>query len=174
VTLAKRSATSLCLSRARRGRGRLPGAQLHAGVCRGAGHLPERLAGSQANGNVALWRGYTLRVSGNRQSRRAGTPMGQGALHRPQSCRMGGPKVHVMRIRGRTRCSSRIAQICQRYIVRPRALKVHIARAMPRQNLASMSVETLYKLRQEDWRADEGSLSFFSPPGGPQQANLIS
>src|SRR5262245_20314788 len=44
VALAERSSTSLCLSRARRGRGRLPGAQLHAGVCRGAGHVSERLA----------------------------------------------------------------------------------------------------------------------------------
>src|SRR5262245_55096484 len=35
VALAERSATSLCLSRTRRGR--LPGAQLHASVCRGAG-----------------------------------------------------------------------------------------------------------------------------------------
>src|SRR5215470_3271879 len=95
VALAKRSSTSLCLSRMRRGRGRLPGAQLHAGVCRGAGHVPERLAGSEADGNVALRRGCTLRVSGNRQSRRARTPMGQGALYRPQSCRLGNPKVHV-------------------------------------------------------------------------------
>jgi hypothetical protein len=95
VALAERSSTSLCLSRARRRRGRLPGAQLHAGVCRGAGHVPERLAGSEADGNAALWRGCTLRVSGNRQPRRARTPMGQGALHRPQSCRMGSPKVHV-------------------------------------------------------------------------------
>ena len=72
-----------------------PGAQLHASVCRGAGHVPERLAGSEADGNVALWRGCTLRVSGNRQPRRARTPMGQGALYRPQSCRMGSSKVHV-------------------------------------------------------------------------------
>ena len=47
------------------------------------------------DGNVALWRGCTLRVSGNRQSRRARTPMGQGALYLPESCRMGNPKVHV-------------------------------------------------------------------------------
>ncbi len=86
---------SLCLSRARRRRGRFPGAQLHAGVCRGAVHFPKRLAGSETDGNVALRRGCTLRVSGNRQPRRARTPMGQGALHRPQSCRMGNPKVHV-------------------------------------------------------------------------------
>ena len=45
--------------------------------------------------NVAFWRGCAVRVSGNWQPRRARTPMGQGALHRPQSCRMGGPKVHV-------------------------------------------------------------------------------
>src|SRR5262245_51278702 len=77
VALVERSSTSLCLSRMRRGRGRLPGAQLHAGVCRGAGHVPERLAGSEADGNVALWRGCTLRVSGNWQSRRARTPMGK-------------------------------------------------------------------------------------------------
>ena len=95
VALAERSSTSLCLSRARRRRGCLPGAQLHASVCRGAGHVPERLAGSEADGNVALWRGCTLRVSGNRQPRRARAPMGQGVLHRPQSCRMGSPKVHV-------------------------------------------------------------------------------
>src|SRR5215468_3777936 len=44
VALAERSSTSFCLSRMRRGRGRLPGAQLHAGVCRGAGYVPERLA----------------------------------------------------------------------------------------------------------------------------------
>src|SRR6516162_878179 len=79
----------------RRGRGRLPGAQLHAGVRRGAGHVPERLAGSEADGNVALWRGCTLRVSGNRKSRWARTPMGQSALYRPQSCRLGNPKIHV-------------------------------------------------------------------------------
>src|SRR5262249_52994055 len=60
-----------------------------------SGHVPERLAGSEADGNVALWRGCTLRVSGNRQSRRAPTPMGQGSLHRPQSCRLENPKVHV-------------------------------------------------------------------------------
>src|SRR5215467_3367493 len=95
VALAERSSTSLCLSRMRRGRGCLPGAQLHAGVCRGAGHVPERLAGSAADGNVALWRGCTLRVSGNRKSRRARTPMGQSALYRPQSCRLGSSKVHV-------------------------------------------------------------------------------
>ena len=59
------------------------------------GHVPECLAGPEADGNVALWRGCTLRVSGNRQPGRARTPMGQGALHRPQSCRMGNPKVHV-------------------------------------------------------------------------------
>src|SRR5262249_45532367 len=84
-----------CLSRARRGRGCLPGAQLHAGVCRGAGHVSEPVAGSEADGNVALWRGCTLRVSGNRKSRRARTPMGQSTLYRPQSRRLGNPKVHV-------------------------------------------------------------------------------
>jgi hypothetical protein len=67
MALAQRSSAEFCLSRERRGCGRLPGAQLHAGVCRGARHVPERLAGSEADGNVALWRGYTLRVSGNRQ-----------------------------------------------------------------------------------------------------------
>ena len=39
--------------------------------------------------------GVPCGVSGNRQPRRARTPMGQGALYRPQSWRMGSPKVHV-------------------------------------------------------------------------------
>jgi hypothetical protein len=89
VALAERSATAVRLSRTRRRRGRLPGAQLHARLCRGVGHVPERLACSAADGDVALWRRCPLRFPSNGEPGRARAPVGKGALHRSQSSRMG-------------------------------------------------------------------------------------
>ena len=70
-----------------------------------SGHVPERLAGSEADGNVALWRGCTLRVSGNRHS---GGPGHQWVKARYIDPNPAGWEIRK-RTRGRARRSSRIA-----------------------------------------------------------------
>ena len=82
---------------ARRGRGSLPGAQLHAPLCRGDWQLPEPGAGPEADGNLALGGGRPGRLSRDGQSGRAGTGLGEGPLYRPCPVRLEG---HPGRLHG--------------------------------------------------------------------------
>ena len=91
-----------------RRRGRLPGAQLHAGVCRGAGHVPERLAGSEVMATLRSGEGVPcgFRATGN-----PGGPGHQWVKARYIDPNPAGWEIRKLtyEIRGRATRSSRIA-----------------------------------------------------------------